>query len=218
MRLRSALDEIYKDDYPNVIDCVESKLFGIGLESYTVGSSEFYLNYAATRPGVYCLLDNGHFHPTETVADKISALLCYFDRLPLHVTRGLRWDSDHVVLFDDELRGICNEIVRCDALDKVLIGLDFFDASINRIAAWVVGTRSVQKGLLFALLQPNARLRELQDSGNFTELMVLMEQAKTLPFGDVWEEYCRREEVPSNDEEWLATITKYEDEVLSFRV
>jgi L-rhamnose isomerase len=217
LRLKAALDEIYAENCPNVIDSVESKVFAIGVESYTVGSNEFYMSYAASHPGVYNLLDNGHYHPTEYVSDKIPALLPFFDKIPLHVTRPVRWDSDHVVLFDDELREIMKEIVRNNALDKVLIGLDFFDASINRIAAWVIGTRNAQKGLLFALLQPYARLRTLQDSGNFTEQMMVTEEIKTLPFGDVWEEYCRRQNVPANDEEWFGEIMKYVREVLSAR-
>jgi L-rhamnose isomerase len=224
LRLKSALDEIFAESCPNIIDSVESKVFAIGLESYTVGSNEFYMGYAASRsaerahPGVYNLLDNGHFHPTEYVSDKIPALLPFFDIIPLHVTRSVRWDSDHVVLYDDELREIMKEIVRNDALGKVLIGLDFFDASINRIAAWVIGTRNAQKALLFALLQPHARLRALQNSGNFTEQMMLAEEIKTLPFGDVWEEYCIRQNVPANDEEWFGEIMKYEKEVLAGRV
>jgi len=217
LRLKAALDEIFAESCPNVIDSVESKVFAIGVESYTVGSNEFYMSYAATHRGVYNLLDNGHFHPTEYVSDKIPALLPFFDKIPLHITRSVRWDSDHVVLYDDELREIMKEIVRNNALDKVLIGLDFFDASINRIAAWVIGTRNAQKALLFALLQPNVRLRALQDSGNFTELMMVMEETKTLPFGDVWEEYCRRQNVPSDDEEWFGEIMKYEKEVLAKR-
>jgi len=217
MRLKSALDEIFADKYQNIIDSVEGKVFAIGVESFTVGSNEFYMSYAASRPGVYVLLDNGHFHPTEYVSDKIPAMLPFFDMIPLHVTRSVRWDSDHVVLFDDELREIMKEIVRNGALDKVLIGLDFFDASVNRIAAWVMGTRSAQKGLLFALLQPNERLRILQDSGNFTELMMVSEELKTLPFGDIWEEYCIRQNVPANDEEWFGGIMKYEKEILSGR-
>ena len=217
LRLKSALDEIFSESFPNIIDSVESKVFAIGLESYTVGSNEFYMSYAASRKGVYNLLDNGHFHPTEYISDKIPALLPFFDIIPLHVTRSVRWDSDHVVLFDDELREIMKEIVRNNALDKVLIGLDFFDASINRIAAWVIGTRNAQKGLLFALLQPYTRLRTLQDSGNFTEQMMLMEETKTLPFGDVWEEYCIRQNVPAIDEEWYSEIMKYEREILSGR-
>lgn len=216
LRLKSALDEIFAQPCPNVIDCVESKVFGIGLESYTVGSNEFYLAYAASHPGVYNLLDNGHFHPTETVSDKIPALLCYFDVIPLHVTRPVRWDSDHVVLFDDELKEMMKEIVRNDALGKVLIGLDFFDASINRIAAWAVGARNAQKALLWALLQPDAKLKALQDSGRFTEKMVLMEEAKTLPFGDVWARYCELQGVPA-DESWFEPVRRYEEDVLSKR-
>ena len=196
-----------------MIDCVESKVFGIGLESYTVGSNEFYMSYAASNPGVYNLLDNGHYHPTEVVSDKIPALLCFFDKIPLHVTRPVRWDSDHVVLFDDELKEIMKEIVRSDALDKVLIGLDFFDASINRVAAWVIGTRNTQKALLWALLQPDTKLKQLQDSGQFTKKMMLTEEAKTLPFGDIWEEYCTRQDVPA-DEKWFAEVEAYEQEVL----
>lgn len=216
MRLKESLDEIFAEKLPNVIDCVESKVFGIGLESYTVGSNEFYMSYAATHPGVYNLLDNGHYHPTEVVSDKIPALLCYFDCIPLHVTRGVRWDSDHVVVFDDELKEIMKEIVRNGALNKVLIGLDFFDASINRVAAWVIGTRNAQKALLWALLQPNEKLKELQDTEQYTEKLMLMEEAKTLPFGDIWAEYCNREGVPA-DESWFAQVKEYEAKTLAER-
>ena len=216
MRLKAALDEIFAEEMPNVIDCVESKVFGIGLESYTVGSNEFYMSYAASQPGVYNLLDNAHNHPTEVVSDKIPALLCFFDKIPLHVPRGVRWDSDHVVALDDELREIMKEIVRNDALDKVLIGLDFFDASINRVAAWVIGTRNAQKALLWALLQPNAKLKELQDNAAFTEKFMLIEEAKTLPFSDIWEEYCNREGVPAT-EAWFAEVAEYEKDVQSKR-
>jgi L-rhamnose isomerase len=216
IRLKSALDEIFSEPCPNVIDCVESKVFGIGLESYTVGSNEFYMGYAATHPGVYNLLDNGHFHPTEMVSDKIPALLCYFDRIPLHITRPVHWDSDHVVLFDDELREIMKEVVRSGALDQVLIGLDFFDASINRIAAWVIGARNAQKALLWALLQPNEKLKALQDESAFTEKMMLMEEAKTLPFDEVWAHYCQTQGVPA-DERWFEEVRSYEKEVLSKR-
>lgn len=216
MRLKDSLDAIFAEKLPHVIDCVESKVFGIGLESYTVGSNEFYMSYAATHEGVYNLLDNGHYHPTEMVSDKIPALLCFFDKLPLHVTRPVRWDSDHVVLFDDELKEIMKEIVRSDALDKVLIGLDFFDASINRVAAWTVGTRNAQKALLWSLLQPHAMLKRLQNEANFTKKMVLMEEAKTLPFGDVWAEYCTRQGVPA-DERWFDAVEQYEKAVLSKR-
>ena len=212
MRLKASLDEIFAEKYDHVIDSVESKVFGIGLESCTVGSNEFYMSYAGTHPGVYNLLDNGHYHPTEVVSDKIPALLCFFDKIPLHVTRPVRWDSDHVVAFDDELKEIMKEIVRNDALDRVLIGLDFFDASINRVAAWVIGTRNAEKALLWALLQPNARLTELQDTAQFTEKFMLMEEAKTLPFSDIWAEYCRREGVPA-DASWFKEIQQYEKDV-----
>ncbi len=216
LRLKEALNEIFTEPCPYVIDCVESKVFGIGLESYTVGSNEFYMSYAASHPGVYNLLDNGHYHPTEVVSDKIPALLCYFDKIPLHVTRPVRWDSDHVVLFDDELKEIMKEIVRNDAVDKVLIGLDFFDASINRIAAWVIGARNVQKALLWALLQPNEKLKSLQDKGAFTEKMVLMEEAKTLPFTDIWAHYCKMQGVAADDS-WFRDVQRYECDVLNKR-
>jgi len=217
LRLKDSLDKIFAEHFDGVIDCVESKVFGIGLESYTVGSSEFYLSYAASHPGVYNLLDNGHYHPTEMVSDKIPSLLAFFDKVPLHVTRPVRWDSDHVVLLEDELKEIAKEIVRNDALNKVLIGLDFFDASINRIAAWVIGTRNMQKALLYALLMPHDRLKGLQDTGRFTELMMQMEEIKTYPFGDVWEQYCKEQGVPA-DESWFAEVTAYEKGVLSERI
>ncbi len=213
LRLKDSLDKIFAERFPNVIDCVESKVFAVGLESYTVGSNEFYMSYAASHEGVYNLLDNGHYHPTEYVSDKIPALLAFFDKIPLHVTRGVRWDSDHVVLFEDELKEIMKEIVRNDALDKVLIGLDFFDASINRVAAWVIGARNAQKALLWALLQPDNELRKMQDSADFTGKMMLMEEVKTLPFGDVWEEYCARQGVPE-DKAWYDEVMDYERKVL----
>ena len=213
MRLRDSLDQIFAEKLEGIIDCVESKLFGIGLESYTVGSNEFYLTYTASRPGIYNLLDNGHYHPTEQASDKISSLLTEFDKIPLHVTRGVRWDSDHVVLLADEVKDIAAEIVRCDALDKILIGLDFFDASINRVAAWVVGTRNMQKALLIALLTPWKELIEDQDNAKFTDLMVKQEALKTYPFGAVWEEFCARSNVPL-DYEWLSIVKKYEEDVL----
>lgn len=217
LRLKQSLDEIFAEKLPGVIDCVESKVFGIGMEAYTVGSSEFYISYAASHPGVYDLLDNGHYHPTEVVSDKIPSLLAFFDKVPLHVTRGVRWDSDHVVLYEDELKEIAKEIVRNKATDRVLIGLDFFDASINRIAAWVVGTRSMEKALLFALLQPWDQLKYLQDSCQFTQLMVLNEELKTLPFGDIWEHYCQTQGVPGG-KEWYDTVARYEQDVLLKRV
>jgi len=217
LRLKDALDEIFAERYEYVIDCVESKVWAIGVESYTVGSNEFYMSYAASHKGIYNLLDSGHYHPTESISDKIPAILPFFDKIPLHITRPVRWDSDHVVLFDDELREIMKEIVRNGALDKVLIGLDFFDASINRVAAWVIGARNTQKALLFALLQPDACLKSLQDSGDFTEKMMLMEYAKNLPLGDVWEEYCQRQGVEPDDTKWFAEIKEYEETVLSLR-
>ena len=215
-RLKKSLDEIFAEKLDGVIDCVESKVFGIGLEAYTVGSNEFYLTYAASHPGVYNLLDNGHFHPTEFVSDKIPSLLTQFDKIPLHVTRPMRWDSDHVVLLEDELKEIAKEIVRNNALEKVLIGLDFFDASINRVAAWVIGTRNMQKALLYAMLFPWDKLRNMQDNGDFTTLMVEQEAIKTYPFGAVWEEFCIRNDVPLDDN-WLPLVRDYEREVLSKR-
>ena len=218
LRLKESLDEIFAEKLGGVINSVESKVFGIGLESYTVGSSEFYLLYASRRPhlDVYPLLDNGHYHPTETVSDKIPSLLTWFEKLPLHVTRCVRWDSDHVVLLEDELVEIAKEIVRSGAIKQVLIGLDFFDASINRIAAWVVGTRNMQKALLYALLMPWPKLKKLQDAGEFTQLMAFQEALKTYPFGAVWEEFCERNGVPP-DNKWMGEVETYEKEVLSGR-
>lgn len=216
LRLKASLDEIYAIRYPkeHILDSLESKVFGIGLESYTVGSSEFYMNYCA-KNDILCLLDNGHYHPTEYVSDKIPSLLAFNDKVALHVTRGVRWDSDHVVLLDDELKEIAKEIVRNDALDRVLIGLDYFDASINRIAAWVTGDRNMHKALLYALLCPSDELAGLQDRGEFTELMYRMERQKTLPFGDVWEEYLSRCDVKSD---WLVAVKEYEKDVLEKRL
>ncbi len=216
LRLKESLDEIFDKSLPGVVDSVESKVFGIGVESYTVGSSEFYACYAMGRPGVYPLLDNGHYHPTEKVSDKISSMLVYFDKLPLHVTRPVRWDSDHVVLLEDELIEIAKELVRNDALDRALIGLDFFDASINRIAAWATGTRSMQKALLYALLQPNERLRRMQEEMDYTGLMLLQEALKTLPFGTVWERWCETQGAPV-EQALAARIQQYEQRVLRKR-
>lgn len=216
LRLKDSLDEILSIEYDKekVRVAVESKVFGIGLESYTVGSNEFYQNYAATR-GICCLLDNGHYHPTEVVSDKIPSLLAFYDKVALHVTRGVRWDSDHVVLFEDELKEICKEIVRNGATEKVMIGLDYFDASINRISAWVVGERNMDKALLYALLQPDDILKKMQDEANFTEQMVLQEEMKTLPYGDVWEEYLRRNNFAGAD--WFEKVRDYERKVLKER-
>ena len=216
LRLRDALDEIYSVKYSkdHITDVVECKLFGIGLESFTSGSSEFYIAYAASR-GIYVLLDNGHYHPTELVSDKIPALLSMFDKVALHVTRPVHWDSDHVVLFEDEVKEIAKEIIRNKAENKVLIGLDYFDASINRIAAWAVGARNFQKALLYALLMPHDDFKKLQDSGQFSRLMVMQEELKTLPFGAIWDEYLLREKIPGSD--WFVKVENYEKEVLQGR-
>ena len=216
LRLKDSLDQIFAEKYEGVIDCVESKVFGIGLEAFTVGSSEFYLSYAASHDGIYNLLDSGHYHPTEVISEKLPALLAFKDRIPLHVTRPMRWDSDHVVLLDDELKEIAKEVIRCDAADKVMIGLDYFDASINRVSAWVVGMRNMQKALLAALLEPHAHFKALQDEGNFTRLMAEREALKVYPLGDIWDEYCKREGIPSEDE-WFETVVAYEKDVLSNR-
>ncbi len=216
LRLKKSLDEVFAEKLPHVIDTVESKVFGIGLESYTVGSNEFYLSYAATHPGVYDLLDIGHFHPTEVCSDKLAAMLPYFDKIPLHVTRSVRWDSDHVVLLEEEVKEIAKEIIRNDAMDKILVGLDFFDASINRVAAWVIGTRDMQKALLSALLTPHDTMKALEREERFTELMMLGEELKTYPLGAVWDEICRRQGTGVR-ETWYDAIREYEREILSKR-
>ena len=214
-RFKASLDEILDMPYDKekVYVTLESKVFGIGLESYTVGSAEFCLSYSDYK-GITPLMDNGHYHPTEVVSDKISSLLLFNKKIALHVTRAVRWDSDHVVIFDDETKEIAKEIVRNDALDRVFIATDYFDASINRISAWVTGVRNVQKSLLFALLQPNEQLKALQNENNFTEVMYLSEEMKMMPLGDVWEEFLRREGVIAD---YLPEIRKYESEVLSKR-
>jgi L-rhamnose isomerase len=219
VRYKDSFDQILSEpfDKTKVFPCAESKVFGIGVESYTVGSAEWCLKYAASRDDCISLMDNGHYHPTEVVSDKISAVLAYDKHMALHVTRGVRWDSDHVVLFDDETKEIAKEIVRCDALDRVFIALDYFDASINRISAWVTGFRNLQKALLFALLQPNDLLKKLQDEGDFTQLMVMQEELKTYPFGEIWDEYCRVCGAPV-DGQWFATVKAYEQDVLAKRV
>ena len=216
MRYKESIEAILAEPFDKnlVKPCVESKVFGIGVESYTAGSAEFTLSFAATHEGCLPLMDNGHYHPTEVVSDKIPALLCFFPEIALHVTRPIRWDSDHVVLFDDETREIAKEIVRNDALDRVYIALDFFDASINRISAWTNGMRSMSKSLLYALLSPNAMLKELQDANQLTKVMTVQEEVKTLPFGDVWNYFCEECGVPAD---WFAEIEKYEREVLENR-
>ncbi len=217
VRLKESLDKIYaeKTDERYNLDAVESKVFGIGSESYVVGSHEFYMGYAL-KNNKLCLMDTGHYHPTETVSNKISSMLLFSDKLALHVSRPVRWDSDHVVILDDELKEIGLEIVRNNATDKVLIGLDFFDASINRVAAWTIGTRNMIKALLNALLMPNDKLKQLQEEGNFTERLALMEEFKTYPFGAVWDYYCDQMNVPVR-EKWLENVKSYEQDVLALR-
>ena len=218
LRYKESIEAILAEpyDFNLVKPCVESKVFGIGVEAFTAGSAEFTLTFAATHEKCLPLMDNGHYHPTEVVSDKIPALLCYFPEVALHITRGIRWDSDHVLLLDDETKEMAKEIVRCDALERVHMALDYFDASINRISAWVVGIRSWKKALLSALCTPNAMLRELQENAQFTKLMMLQEELKMLPIGDVWAEYCRVCGVPAGTE-WFEEIEKYEAEVLSKR-
>lgn len=219
MRYKDSIEQILSEPYDKnlVKPCVESKVFGIGVESYTAGSAEFTLMFAASHDGCLPLMDNGHYHPTEVVSDKIPALLCYFPEIALHITRPVRWDSDHVVLFDDETKEMAKEIVRNDALNRVYMALDYFDAGINRISAWTVGFRSWQKALLSALCTPNAQLKKLQDENRMTELMVLQEDIKTYPLGDIWEEYCRQCGVIAG-KDWFEAVQKYEAEVLSKRV
>ncbi len=213
-RLKESLDEIFaaEVDETHNMDAVESKLFGIGSEAYVVGSHEFYMGYALKNNKI-CLLDSGHYHPTETISNKISSLLLFSEKIALHVSRPVRWDSDHVVIFDDELKEIALEIVRNDAIDKVIIGLDFFDASINRVAAWTIGTRNMIKALLSAMLMPNEHLRQLQEAGNYTDRLALLEEFKTYPFGAIWNYYCEIMGVPVK-EQWLQEVKGYEENIL----
>ncbi len=214
--LKESLDEVFATKYEYMKDCVESKVFGIGLESYTVGSNDFYIGYATSR-GKIVTLDTGHFHPTESIADKLSSLLLFTPEVMLHVSRPVRWDSDHVTIMNDETMDLCKEIVRCDALDRVHIGLDYFDASINRIGAYVIGTRATQKCLLQALLEPIETLRRHEAKGEGFERLALLEEGKSLPWGAVWDMFCLRNGVPVG-EEYIAEIEKYEAEVTSKRV
>lgn len=216
-RLKDSLDRILAVPYDRskVYVSVESKVFGIGMESYTVGSHEFYMNYAA-KNNILCLIDTGHFHPTEIVADKLSSMLLFNDKLALHVSRPVRWDSDHVVLFNDDLRELAEEIVK-NGPEHFFIGMDYFDASINRISAWTNGMRNMEKALLYAELEPNRELAQLQNGRNFTKIMSLREEIKTLPFGDIWNYYCEKNGVPV-EHDWFADCEQYEEKVLSARV
>lgn len=216
-RLANSLDEIFREDLNPAfnLDAVECKLFGIGTESYVVGSHEFYFGYTLTRKKLLCL-DTGHFHPTEVISDKLSAVLAYLPELLLHVSRGVRWDSDHVVLLTDQIQAIAQELVRGDFLSRTHLGLDFFDASINRVGAWVIGTRCLLKALLMALLEPIDLLRQFEISGDYTARLAMLEELKTLPFGAVWDYYCLIKDVPVGYG-WLNEVRKYESTVLSFR-
>jgi L-rhamnose isomerase len=216
-RLRESLDQIFAEriDRSQLLDSVESKLFGLGSESYVVGSHEFYMGYAIENKTLLCL-DTGHFHPTEVVSDKISSVLTFIDEILLHVSRGVRWDSDHVVILSDELRAIAQEIVRGDYLGRVHIGLDFFDASINRVAAWAIGTRCVLKALLIALLEPMGELRQMEISGDHTSRLAMLEELKTLPFGAVWDYYCTKKDVQVGPD-WLKEVKDYEARVTNLR-
>jgi L-rhamnose isomerase len=216
-RLEASLDALFKEEIDERfhLDALESKLFGIGSESYVVGSHEFYLGYATKRQKLYCL-DAGHFHPTESVADKISSVLLYVPQILLHVSRGVRWDSDHVVLLDDETQNIANELVRGDVLDRVHIGLDYFDASINRLAAWVIGARNMRKALLRALLEPRDRLRKAESEWDFTTRLALFEELKSMPWSAVWDHYCASRDVPVGLE-WLDPVKRYENATFAKR-
>jgi L-rhamnose isomerase len=216
-RLTESLDEVFREriDSRLTVDAVEGKLFGIGVESFTVGSHEFYFGYALTRHKLYTL-DTGHYHPTETISDKISAVFCYLPELLLHVSRGVRWDSDHVVTLGDELQSLAQELVRGQYLSHTHLGLDYFDASINRVAAWVIGTRNLQKALLNALLEPIDTLRRYEADGDYTSRLALLEETKSLPSGAVWDYHCLRSEVPDG-RHWLDETRRYEREVLASR-
>lgn len=216
-RLRDSLDKLYADTFPGdqLVDAVESKLFGIGSESFVVGSHEFYLAYALTRGLVLCM-DAGHYHPTEYIGEKISSILAFMPQLLLHVSRPVRWDSDHVVILDDATRLVAEEIVRCEALDRLYLAVDFFDASINRITAWVTGLRATRKALLLALLEPRDALRIEESAGHLGNRLAIMEEAKSLPFGAVWDKFCLDQKVPVGAE-WLDKVRDYESRVLAKR-
>jgi len=215
--LKDSLDDVFAEEFNRyfLLDSVESKLFGIGSESCVIGSHEFYLGYCIRNNLLVCL-DSGHFHPTEMISDKISSILLYIDEMLLHVSRAVRWDSDHVVILSDELRDIAAEIVRGSYLDRVHLGLDFFDASINRVAAWVIGTRCMLKALLIALLEPTEMLRRMEVEGDYTRRLAMLEELKTMPSGAVWDRYCEKSGVPAG-EAWIAEIKRYEKEILAKR-
>ena len=213
--LKDSLDEIYKKEYTHMKDCLESKVFGIGLEAFTVGSNDFYMGYCAQNNKIVTL-DTGHFHPTEVVGDKVSSVLLFCPEIMLHVSRPMRWDSDHVTLMDESTLELCMEITRCNALDRVHIGLDYFDGSINRIGAYVVGARATQKSVLRGLLEPVAKLGELELTNRNFQKLALMEEAKAMPFGDVWNMFCLRNNIPAGAD-FIADIEKYEAEVTSKR-
>ena len=213
--LKDSLDQVFATEYQHMKDCIESKVFGIGLESYTVGSNDFYIGYAAQNQKIITL-DTGHFHPTESVADKVSSMLLYVPELMLHVSRPVRWDSDHVTIMNDETLDLCKEIVRCDALNRVHVGLDYFDASINRIGAYVIGSRATQKCLLQALLEPLHLLRRYEANGQGFERLALLEECKSLPWNAVWDMFCLKNNVPVG-ESFIAEVQKYEAEVTSKR-
>ena len=214
--LKDSLDQIFAQKYDNMKDCIESKVFGIGLESYTVGSNDFYIGYAAQNQKIITL-DTGHFHPTESVADKVSSMLLYVPELMLHVSRPVRWDSDHVTIMNDDTLDLCKEIVRCDALDRVHVGLDYFDASINRIGAYVIGSRATQKCMLQALLEPLAQLRQYEANGQGFQRLALLEESKSLPWNAVWDMFCLKNNVPVG-EAIIGEVEKYEAEVTSKRI
>lgn len=216
-RLKESLDEIFRKNLNprHNLDAIEGKLFGIGAESFTVGMHEFYLGYAVQHQKLVCL-DAGHYHPTENMADKISSVLCFVPEILLHVSRGVRWDSDHVVVLNDDLQAIAQELVRGDYLRRTHIGLDYFDASINRVAAWVIGARNMLRALCIAMLEPHARYKKLELEGDYTSRLALMEEAKTLPFGAVWDYHCLKQGAPAG-EDWLERVKLYEKNVLSHR-
>ena len=216
--LKKSLDEIFTKNYDSdhLLDAVESKLFGIGSEAYVVGSHDFYLAYVMKKEDLLLCLDLGHFHPTESIADKLSAILAFKDALLLHVSRGVRWDSDHVVVLNDEIISLMQEIKRCEAFDRIYLALDFFDASINRITAWVTGARATLKSILYALLEPTFFLIEAEKKGDFGRRLALMEEFKTLPFGAVWNKYCLEQNAPIGAD-WLQKVKTYEEKVLLTR-